>query len=193
MDLDKSSGEESKMETVDLRVRDEAMIESRRLERAGRQAEWQDYGRNPRPVDEHGNPHPDHDSFTNSGHAGLPRRCHHPSSWDVTRAHQQGVLDRAELEARNPKPGKYNCYMCGMSGCITLTNLGDGHFCTVECRNEWHMLNPGADHGEYGYVIAPSPPPDPTGSSNNGEYGYDLAPPPPPYPPGKSNDINDVD
>ena len=100
----------------------------------------------------------------------VPLRCNHPSSWDVTRAHQEGVLDRAELEARNPQPTKENCWTCDKADCISLMCLGDGYFCSVECRDEWHDLNPEANHGAravYVYYNAPSPPPYPPEVQNN--------------------------
>ena len=45
------------------RPSDEEIAEARRIERETRRAEWQDYGRDPRQVDENGNSHPDHDKF----------------------------------------------------------------------------------------------------------------------------------
>ena len=52
----------------DLRNSVKGILESRRLERAERKAEWQDYGRDPRPVDAQGKSHPDHDSFNVEPH-----------------------------------------------------------------------------------------------------------------------------
>ena len=45
------------------------------------------------------------------------------------------------------------CWNCG-SGGEYFMSLGDGWFCSIECRDVWHHENPHADHGARGWPEA---------------------------------------